>query len=158
MKKRQKGWTLAVGGGLDFWGLILEGPISRNGPTQFQRRDPPDIREGTHPISGGPFRFLSEATNDAILANWRRIQLMAKERTSVRMQAQIKIMSEQGHSIRSIARVLKLSRRTVRRHLEPALQWPSENGGWGGWVELGVVRQEVYGKRTPDEHIRTEEG
>ena len=54
---------------------------------------------------------------------------MAKERTSVRMQAQIKIMSEQGHSIRSIARVLKLSRRTVRRYLEPAPQWPSENGG-----------------------------
>src|SRR5256712_6820134 len=57
---------------------------------------------------------------------------MAKERTSVRMQAQIKIMSEQGHSIRSIARVLKLSRRTVRRYLEPVLQWPSENGGLGG--------------------------
>ena len=31
---------------------------------------------------------------------------MAKERTSVRMQTQIKIMSEQGHSIRTIARVL----------------------------------------------------
>ena len=42
---------------------------------------------------------------------------MAKERTSVRMQAQIKLMSEQGHSIRSIARVLKLSRRTVRKYL-----------------------------------------
>jgi IS30 family transposase len=38
---------------------------------------------------------------------------MAKERTSVRMQAQIKILSEQGHSIRSIARILRLSRRTV---------------------------------------------
>ena len=29
---------------------------------------------------------------------------MAKERTSVRMQAQIKLMSEQGYSIRAIAR------------------------------------------------------
>jgi transposase len=55
---------------------------------------------------------------------------MAKERTSVRMQTQIKVMSEQGHSIRSIARVLRLSRRTVRKYLEPAAQPPSENGGW----------------------------
>jgi DNA-binding NarL/FixJ family response regulator len=30
------------------------------------------------------------------------------------MQTQIKNMSEQGHPIRTIARVLKLSRRTVR--------------------------------------------
>src|SRR3990172_1854442 len=45
-------------------------PISRNVPTQYQRRDPPDFREGTHPISGGPLRFLSAATNDATLANW----------------------------------------------------------------------------------------
>jgi len=65
---------------------------------------------------------------------------MAKERTSVRMQAQIKIMSEQGHSIRSIARVLKLSRRTVRRYLEPALQWPSENGGWEEKIDWDYVR------------------
>jgi hypothetical protein len=36
------------------------------------------------------------------------LQLMAKERTSVRMQTQIKIISEQGHSIRTIARVLRL--------------------------------------------------
>ena len=36
-------------------------PISRNVPTQFQRRDPPDFNftEGTHPISGGPLGFLS---------------------------------------------------------------------------------------------------
>ena len=47
---------------------------------------------------------------------------MAKERTSVRMQTQIKIMSEQGHSIRTIARVLRLSRRTVRKYLEPAAE------------------------------------
>jgi DNA invertase Pin-like site-specific DNA recombinase len=40
---------------------------------------------------------------------------MAKERTSVRMQAQIKLMSEQGYSIRAIARTLKIARKTVRR-------------------------------------------
>src|SRR5215471_10779944 len=57
-----------------------------------------DFTERTHPISGGPLRFLSEVTNAATLASWRRIQLMAKERTSVRMQAQIKFMSEQGYS------------------------------------------------------------
>ena len=71
---------------------------------------------------------------------------MAKERTSVRMQAQIKIMSEQGHSIRSIARVLKLSRRTVRRYLEPAPPWPSESGSWDDKIDWDYVRQEVYGK------------
>jgi len=38
---------------------------------------------------------------------------MAKERTSVRMKAQIKTLFEQGYSIRSIARLLRLSRRTV---------------------------------------------
>jgi DNA invertase Pin-like site-specific DNA recombinase len=31
------------------------------------------------------------------------------------MQAQIKTLSEQGHSIRRIARILRLSRRTVRK-------------------------------------------
>ena len=40
---------------------------------------------------------------------------MAKERASVRMQAQIKLMSEQGYSIRAIARTLKIARKTVRR-------------------------------------------
>jgi DNA-binding NarL/FixJ family response regulator len=81
-----------------------------------------DFTERTHPISSGPLRFLSETTNDVTLANWRRIQLMAKERTSVRMQAQIKTLSEQGHSIRSIARILRFSRRTVRKYLESAAQ------------------------------------
>ncbi len=63
---------------------------------RFHFTDPPNFNEGTHPISGGPLRFLSEATNDGILADWRRIQFMAKERTSVRMQTQIKTLSEQG--------------------------------------------------------------
>jgi len=55
---------------------------------------------------------------------------MAKERTSVRMQTQIKVMSAQGHSLRSIARVLRLSRRTVRKYLESATPPASENSGW----------------------------
>ena len=42
---------------------------------------------------------------------------MAKERTSVRMQAQIKLMSVQGYSIRAIARTLKIARKTVRKIL-----------------------------------------
>src|SRR3970040_2344234 len=45
-------------------------PSARTVPPQYQRRDPPDFSEGTHPISGGPLRFLSAATNDATLANW----------------------------------------------------------------------------------------
>jgi len=81
---------------------------------------------------------------------------MAKERTSVRMQAQIKIMSEQGHSIRRIARVLKLSRRTVRKYLEPAPQQPSESGGWEETIDWDYVRQEVYGKGTTAKQIGQE--
>ena len=81
---------------------------------------------------------------------------MAKERTSVRMQTQIKIMSAQGHSIRSIARVLRLSRRTVRKYLEPAVQPPSENGGWDKNVDWDYVRQEVYGKGTTVKQIGQE--
>jgi DNA-binding CsgD family transcriptional regulator len=46
------------------------------------------------------------------------------------MQRQIKIMSEQGHSIRTIARVLKLSRRTVRNYLAPAPSVTEKTGGW----------------------------
>jgi transposase len=81
---------------------------------------------------------------------------MAKERTSVRMQAQIKIMSEQGHSIRSIARVLKLSRRTVRKYLESVPQPPSESGGWEEQIDWDSVRQEVYGKGTTVKQIGQE--
>ncbi len=89
---------------------------------------------------------------------------MAKERTSVRMQAQIKTLSEQGHSIRSIARILRLSRRTVRRFLEPAAEISQESGlsavaQAGGWVETvdwDYVRQEVYGKGTTVKQIQRE--
>jgi transposase len=70
---------------------------------------------------------------------------MAKERTSVRMQAQIRILSGQGHSIRSIARILRLSRRTVRKFLEPASEPVIEGGGWRmETVDWEYVRQDVY--------------
>jgi hypothetical protein len=59
---------------------------------------------------------------------------MAKERTTVRMQAQIKILSEQGHSIRSIARILRLLRRTVRKFLEPVA--PPAGEAVVGWRRL----------------------
>ena len=81
---------------------------------------------------------------------------MAKERTSVRMQAQIKILSEQGHSIRSIARILRLSRRTVRKFLEPAPQPAAEDGGWMATVDWEYVRQEVYGKGSTVKQIQRE--
>ena len=77
---------------------------------------------------------------------------MAKERTSVRMQAQIKILSEQGHSIRSIARILRLSRRTVRKFLESILQPAAESSSWMETVDWEYVRQEVYGKGTTVKH------
>jgi transposase len=81
---------------------------------------------------------------------------MAKERTSVRMQAQIKTLSEQGHSIRRIARILRLSRRTVRKFLEPAPQPACEGGGWMETVDWEYVRQEVYGKGTTVKQIQRE--
>jgi transposase len=81
---------------------------------------------------------------------------MAKERTSVRMQAQIKTLSEQGHSIRRIARILRLSRRTVRKFLEPASQPAAESGGWIETVDWEYVRQEVYGKGTTVKQIQRE--
>jgi transposase len=81
---------------------------------------------------------------------------MAKERTSVRMQAQIKTLSEQGHSIRRIARILRLSRRTVRKFLEPTLQPVDESGGWMDTVDWEYVRQEVYGKGTTVKQIQRE--
>jgi transposase len=81
---------------------------------------------------------------------------MAKERTSVRMQAQIKALSEQGHSIRRIARILRLSRKTVRKFLEPAAQPPRESGGWIEPVDWEYVRQEVYGKGTTVKQIQRE--
>ena len=81
---------------------------------------------------------------------------MAKERTSVRMQAQIKTLSEQGHSIRSIARVLRLSRRTVRKFLEPTAQPPRDSGSWVETVDWDYVRQEVYGKGATIKQIHQE--
>lgn len=81
---------------------------------------------------------------------------MAKERISVRMQAQIKTLSEQGHSIRRIARTLRLSRRTVRKFLEPTAQPPGESGGWVETVDWEYVRQEVYGKGTTVKQIQRE--
>ncbi len=81
---------------------------------------------------------------------------MAKERTSVRMQAQIKILSEQGHSIRSIARILRLSRRTVRKFLEPVAPPATVSGGWMEMVDWDYVRQEVYGKGTTVKQIQRE--
>ncbi len=81
---------------------------------------------------------------------------MAKERTSVCMQTQIKILSEQGHSIRSIARILRLSRRTVRKFLEPSPQPAGEGGGWMETVDWEYVRQEVFGKGTTVKQIQRE--
>jgi transposase len=81
---------------------------------------------------------------------------MAKERTSVRMQTQIKIMSEQGHSIRTIARVLKLSRRTVRKCLAPAPSVTGKAGDWEDQIDWDYVRQEVSAKGTTIKQIGRE--
>jgi transposase len=72
------------------------------------------------------------------------------------MQAQIKTLSEQGYSIRRIARILRLSRRTVRKFLEPAPTPAAESGGWMETVDWEYVRQEVYGKGTTVKQIQRE--
>jgi transposase len=72
------------------------------------------------------------------------------------MQTQIKIMSEQGHSIRTIARVLRLSRRTVRKYLEPVAEPTRGGGGWEEKVDWEYVRQEVNGKGTTVKQIGRE--
>ena len=81
---------------------------------------------------------------------------MAKERTSVRMQAQIKTMSEQGYSIRAIARILRISRKTVRKILGIVVTKPTEPAGWTQVVDWNYVRQEVYGKGTTIKQIHQE--
>ena len=81
---------------------------------------------------------------------------MAKERTSVRMQAQVKLMSEQGYSIRAIARTLKIARKTVRRILGITVAEATEPEPWIGAVDWDYVRQEVYGKGTTVKQIQRE--
>jgi hypothetical protein len=83
---------------------------------------------------------------------------MAKERTSVRMQAQIKTLSEQGYSIRSIARILKLSRKTVRKFLANPATETREVASWVSGVNWEYVRQEVYGKGTTIKQLHLEVG
>jgi hypothetical protein len=72
------------------------------------------------------------------------------------MQAQIKLMSEQGHSIRSSARVLRLSRRTVRKYLEPTPPLATEAAVGRKRLDWDYVRQEVYGKGTTVKQIGQE--
>ena len=81
---------------------------------------------------------------------------MAKERTSVRMQAQIKLMSEQGDLIRAIARTLKIARKTVRRILGITVAESSEPAPWIGAADWDYVRQEVYGKGITVKQIQRE--
>jgi hypothetical protein len=55
-------------------------------------------------------------------------------------------MSEQGYSIRAIARTLKIARKTVRRILGITVAESREPVAWIGAVDWVYVRQEVYGK------------
>lgn len=74
---------------------------------------------------------------------------MAKERTSVRMQEQIKVLNGQGVSIRKIAKILKVSRKTVRKFLgmsdassDAAVPGVSEDS-WVAKVSWEHVRGEI---------------
>jgi len=81
---------------------------------------------------------------------------MAKERTSVRMQAQIQRMAEQGYSARAIARALKVSRKTVRKILGITPKEESEVAGWIQTVDWDYVWEEVYGKGNTIKQIHRE--
>lgn len=69
---------------------------------------------------------------------------MAKERTSVRMREQIKVLFGQGVSIRKIAKALKKSRKTVRRILGVVnLRSTSHGALWEGKVDWKYIREEI---------------
>jgi transposase len=72
------------------------------------------------------------------------------------MQAQIRLMSEQGYSFRAIARILKLSRKTVRKYLTGPTAPEIAPAGWIQGVDWEHVRQEVYGKGTTIKQIHQE--
>lgn len=87
---------------------------------------------------------------------------MAKERTSVRMQEQIKVLSGQGVSIRKIAEILKISRKTVRKFLEGSVSPSGAIGveaaedSWMARINWEHVREEI-GKGCTIKQIHREE-
>jgi hypothetical protein len=98
------------------------------------------LKEGDHPISrkgpilfsGGPPADLGRSDERCYLGRPQEEVAMVKERISVRMQAQIRFMSEQGYSIRAIARIFKLSRKSVRKYLTvPATVFEQARPGSG---------------------------
>ena len=80
---------------------------------------------------------------------------MAKERTSVRMQAQIRALFEQGYSVRAMARVLRVSRKTIRKFLEssPSVPGPAP---WVRAIDWEYVQREVYGRGTTIKQVHRE--
>jgi transposase len=72
------------------------------------------------------------------------------------MQAQIRLMSEQGYSIRAIARILKVSRKTVRKYLTVPIAGEITTPGWIGGVDWEHVRREVYAKGATIKQIHQE--
>lgn len=72
---------------------------------------------------------------------------MARERTSVRMQDQIKVLKGQGVSIRKIAGILKVSRKTVRKFLgitdTPSNTADAAEESWMAKVSWEHVREEI---------------
>ena len=82
---------------------------------------------------------------------------MAKDRTTIGMQAQIRKMSEQGYSIHTIARILRISRKTVRKYLEIGMGETREKPEWIQAVDWNSVLQEVlYGWGTTIKQIHRE--
>jgi len=87
---------------------------------------------------------------------------MAKERTSVRMQDQIKVLFERGVSIRKIAESLKVSRKTVRKFVgvsapsSGSVEAVDETDTWKAKVSWEHIREEI-GKGCTIKQIHKEE-
>lgn len=80
---------------------------------------------------------------------------MAKARTSVRMHTQIRHLAAHGYSLRAIARLLRLSRKTIRKVLG-STPTPAEPPPWVSTVDWTSVQQEVYGRGTTIKQVHQE--
>ena len=83
-----------------------------------------DSTESTQAISRGALRLLSEAMNDVTLTGWRRIQLMAKERTTVSIRGVFKLAILRQGTILSRMESLLPGCRADRDQLSAVIQGP----------------------------------
>ena len=127
---------------------------------RFHVADPPNFNEGSAPDSRkGPthFRwsppFCERSDERCYLGQLEEDPAHGQRKDQCSYASLGKILSEQGHSVRSIARILRLSRRTVRKFLEPKEQPPVRTVVWWrqliGITSVGSLWQRDYGQADP---------